>query len=600
MNSCNRSAHGHQGIFSRIALSLLAGIGFAAAAAPGFGDPLRPIALTGRTDAYGPQLGGGVAFSSFNVTRFQSAAPALSGSGSATFLATIGGGGVNSTNNTGVWAYRSGGLDLVARAGYPAPDAGSDAVFSNWTCEPLISDNDRVAFQAVISGPGIDNYTNDGLWTEESGALSLLIRENTTPVPDVEPSTVFGDILNPGNPSPSMWGWNNFVMNRAGRLALRCYIIAPIGTYNEHFGIWTDRNGTLEKHYHGGDAVPGYPDRFFCGAGNPRINGLGVICDGRNDTQCGAIWTDRTGTLAPIVHTGDTAPGTGGVWEGFTSYSINLAGRVAFGAQIYPSPTAPKGIWSEGRYGVVQLIALGGLSAPGTNGAVFANGGFGEAMLADNGVTAFTSYLRQESGVGAGNDHGLWSNLGWALHLVAREGSAAPGLYDIFGDPIRFGEISAAWINASGRLGFLTQLNDMTYSVWVEQSDGTLALIAREFTDLDVFGDQTDIRTIYTIRIDTTGASTSDGRRCPYNDDGDVAVVIKFIDGSEGVFTTSPAFVPGDLDGDGDVDLSDLAQLLGHYGIASGATSEQGDLDGDGDVDLSDLAAILGNYGLGL
>ena len=54
---------------------------------------------------------------------------------------------------------------------------------------------------------------------------------------------------------------------------------------------------------------------------------------------------------------------------------------------------------------------------------------------------------------------------------------------------------------------------------------------------------------------------------------------------------------PGDLDGDGDVDLSDLAQLLAHYGTTSGAQYEDGDLDGDGDVDLSDLAALLANYG---
>ncbi len=53
----------------------------------------------------------------------------------------------------------------------------------------------------------------------------------------------------------------------------------------------------------------------------------------------------------------------------------------------------------------------------------------------------------------------------------------------------------------------------------------------------------------------------------------------------------------GDLDLDGDVDLTDLAQLLAHYGMTEGATYEDGDLDGDGDVDLSDLAALLANYG---
>ena len=55
---------------------------------------------------------------------------------------------------------------------------------------------------------------------------------------------------------------------------------------------------------------------------------------------------------------------------------------------------------------------------------------------------------------------------------------------------------------------------------------------------------------------------------------------------------------PGDFNGDGVIDLSDLAQLLGHYGMTSGAQYQDGDFDGDGDVDLSDLAALLSVYGM--
>ena len=56
---------------------------------------------------------------------------------------------------------------------------------------------------------------------------------------------------------------------------------------------------------------------------------------------------------------------------------------------------------------------------------------------------------------------------------------------------------------------------------------------------------------------------------------------------------------PGDLDGNGCVNLSDLAELLSNYGLTSGVTYEDGDIDGDGDVDISDLAELLGHYGEG-
>jgi YVTN family beta-propeller protein len=51
---------------------------------------------------------------------------------------------------------------------------------------------------------------------------------------------------------------------------------------------------------------------------------------------------------------------------------------------------------------------------------------------------------------------------------------------------------------------------------------------------------------------------------------------------------------PGDLDGDGDTDQSDLGILLASYGNDDG-----GDLDGDGDTDQSDLGILLADYGCG-
>jgi hypothetical protein len=55
--------------------------------------------------------------------------------------------------------------------------------------------------------------------------------------------------------------------------------------------------------------------------------------------------------------------------------------------------------------------------------------------------------------------------------------------------------------------------------------------------------------------------------------------------------------LPGDLDGDGDVDQADLGILLGDWGCTGGDCV--GDIDGDGDTDQADLGALLANYGSG-
>lgn len=64
-------------------------------------------------------------------------------------------------------------------------------------------------------------------------------------------------------------------------------------------------------------------------------------------------------------------------------------------------------------------------------------------------------------------------------------------------------------------------------------------------------------------------------------------------------FTPIGGGTPGDLDGDGDVDLSDLTLMLAAYGSCSGDASylAAADIDESGCVELGDLTTLLANYG---
>lgn len=108
------------------------------------------------------------------------------------------------------------------------------------------------------------------------------------------------------------------------------------------------------------------------------------------------------------------------------------------------------------------------------------------------------------------------------------------------------------------------------------------------------------------VTLDTGGDAVPDGTRTVAGVDADAPVpvppaafTVDYVDGPAG---GGPATLritwPGDLDGDRDVDLNDLATLLANFGRSDGVAYEDGDISGDGSVSLGDLAALLAAFGM--
>ena len=84
------------------------------------------------------------------------------------------------------------------------------------------------------------------------------------------------------------------------------------------------------------------------------------------------------------------------------------------------------------------------------------------------------------------------------------------------------------------------------------------------------------------------------------NDNGDVLVLMSTSSGNQVDLISTPwaaAHNPGDVNGDGKVDINDLTIVLANYG-KTGLVWSQGDIDGDptGAVDINDLTVVLANY----
>jgi hypothetical protein len=152
---------------------------------------------------------------------------------------------------------------------------------------------------------------------------------------------------------------------------------------------------------------------------------------------------------------------------------------------------------------------------------------------------------------------------------------------------------------------FSMVLNEYTYD-WKEEHGGTAAL--DDGTAYNGYDMRDDSVEVWFTGL-TIGGYEVPARESAYTyaelaamDGGNVANYLRSdgTDGLIGVIGGAPA-LPGDTDGDGDVDDADLGVAFSNYTgplapNTGGKTAADGDADGDGDVDDADLGAAFAAY----
>jgi hypothetical protein len=173
-----------------------------------------------------------------------SAQAALNSAGRTAFLGRmIGGlGGVTTDSDTGVWADAGGALTLIAREGSQAPGVPAGAVFSELAWDPILNDQGRLVFPAMLreGAGGVTASNNAGIWSQRIGTLGVVAREGSQ-APGAPVGAMFSSF-----PALS-YGDGLLAFNNAGHTAFNAGLVVGAGGVmaNNDTGIWAETNAAV-------------------------------------------------------------------------------------------------------------------------------------------------------------------------------------------------------------------------------------------------------------------------------------------------------------------------------------------------------------------
>lgn len=317
-------------------------------------------------------------------------------------------------------------VSVLVKQGDVAPGTEEGVTFLHfWNI--AVNSTGNVAFIGSLQGSSIGYSNIVGLWAQEASGFELVARP-LNPAPGCEEGVHFSGLL---GLSTTPW----FAFNDRGEAALKTNVDGPgVGTTND-LGIWAGTAATFDLAGREGydAAVPGESRTFY--AFDVPLMSHGGHCAFQARLDYGTvgglshdfgIWSRTATGLQVVARSGDSVPGSLGVFEEFYTPAVNRSGQIAFRAFLY-GVTDDQGIWSYAD-GTGTNIALAGDQAPGAaEGALFNQyHPMGDPALNDAGDIVFGARLRL-GGTSATNDSGLWMWREEELQALALEGQPAPG-----------------------------------------------------------------------------------------------------------------------------------------------------------------------------
>jgi hypothetical protein len=419
-----------------------------------------------------------------------------------------------------LWGGTVGNLQLVARAGGQVPGAPAGTTFRTFYPNILslnITTDGRIVFGANITHPG--GGDDDATFAGPLSAPAMIAR-NDGPVH--------------GSPGMTYSAGAQFAFPshiEAGRIAFAANALDAANPSNNFAALWEGPLNSPTPLFRSGQQVPGQPDGvLFQTFGAARTSLNGSLSFEANLTGASVTPQDRftrwSGSFSDpklAYRRGLQAPGLpdGVVFTttDSTFFFANDAGQIVQIANLSGpgiDTSNDSGIWLSGT--TSHLIAREGSQAPGLPaGTVFANPTGPTFLRFDHNNRSDVAFTAIATGSGGGT--GLWSGQPGNAKLIAMSGNQVPG----FSAGTQFGtDVSWLALSDNGGLAFLTNITGKQDAIFATDSAGNLEYITGSGNLLHVGDNQ--FRTVSTLSL------------FDFNTLNQIAFIATFTDGTQGAF----------------------------------------------------------------